>query len=979
MNTGRNDEDLKRLFEEEKRLDAPQTPPFHRILQGRKRRRVRVLSTGRWAVAAVAVILAVAISVPVRERFQSHPNEIHIERPINTSQSLPEREDQISPKEETIMNRSKNKRSSSNSIYAMALSVLFLPTGLFGQDAAGPAVSAEKPMDLSYLKDNLSDFLLSRLEEEYKDSVNGSIADVAHSQRRYVGTRILQRQLTLSQTLETFLSFDNTGMGTQLFHGRYGQRNGNGYAGAPSDLWLMQAPDGSLSAVYRVTAKNYSLIARGNSLNQMTGYWIGAAEMDGLPAYQIQYEFGSGSTQKTSRTKKGSSKVTQLSYPGDAICYNSFTAANIALRGLALQEGEVRELSAIDVDGLSQNLNVYSVRFEHKGKEAVTVPAGTFNANRIEATVTNNGNSPSPERSGQVIDFWILDNGIIVRVLHLRENVDVFLTEYMTPTPLEGTLEDPSMKAVPLESNNLVTLDIPANSWEYEAWLSTGYSVKAGDRIAFRATGMTRYTNADGYPPVDADGEEVDQNSANLPFIAPHSPVSALVGKIVTTDKPSEIFTIGKESVYEVKQAGVLFLGLNDQYGASWNNSGILKTEFIIGNLPPAASEVQRNTQAQAIQEMGKVKRAFGVFKPFTSTAMNGPVQPIGSISGRELNQVSGVTVSPDGQHLYAATTDGSVLCLDRNSGTGHLQITQTIQDPRFLKGMMVARISPDNRYLATVSCATDSVVLFARDPDSGVLFAVDMVGNWNLEDRTLDNVTHSTFSPDSKFLYVLGSESAAVTAFKITEAGKLEKVDATRGEAGCFGDARGIDISPDGKTIYVASARGNSLVVLNRDLVSGKMKIRQIIRDGEIGVTGLSGAFGVSCSLDGKYVYACSGRFGGDSAVMAFKVQADGTLAFLQEFLGGPGGTINFLGGNDIWVSPDGKRVVATGANSNTLVCFTVNPATGMLNLVQTLTRDEKNPDLLNVPDGTAFSPDGRFLYVTMDDKSITVFRWND
>ncbi len=990
MNTDKKDEALKRLFGEQRRLDSPQIPSFEEILN-RRRPRFHFLPLVRPLAAAAAIILVIGIAIPVWQNSRSRPTHMSIEKQKGVSQKISGAEPTSSEKKETHMNspEKKNKQARSNPLYALVFSLLFLPTGVSGQIDPGTTASAEKAIDLSYLKDNLSDFIAERVQQQYGSLPESNAADLAHLKHLGRGDRIQQKQLTLPQTLDTFLSLDQKDLGTPVFHGKYARRNGGWHFGAPTDFWLIQTPEGTLTAVTHVTALDYAMMASSNPLNQMTCYRIAAAAMDDLPAYQIQYEFKDGAALKISKTKVESFEVGGLLYPQEAINYDSFTAANIALRGLALKGmGDSRNISAFEIDVAQKDLVTYTAKVEHKGKEVISLPVGTFNANHIEVTATSDPTTSSLKRAGQITQFWILDNGVILRILSSR-NAETYLTEYVAPTRLEGTVEDPFMKSVSLAPNTLVKMDVPALSTENAAWITSGYSVNAGDKIAFRATGMTKADPAETVSPLDADGKEVDHGSMTVPFLGPNSPGGALIGKIACIDKPSEIFTIGKESVYEAKQSGVLFLAVNDQYGTSGNNSGVLKTEFIIGDLPPATSETQQTQQTSrtlplTVRGVGQTEKPYGVFTSIQAdpngTETYGHVQPVGTISGKDLGLICSVAITADGRHIYSSACNGSTICtLDRNPETGELQITQTIQDPRFLNGVVAARLSPDNRYVATVACHADSVILFVRDPESGLLVAVDMVLNEDLKDRTLNFPTNCAFSPDSRFLYTITS-SGAVSAFKVSEPGKLEWTDAiNQGEEGCFGDARGITFSPDGKSIYVASARGNTLVTLDRDVQSGKMEIRQIIKDGEAGTTALAGAEDVSCSPDGKYVYVCSGRFRGDNAVSVFKVGENKTLSLLQEIHGSPNGPLDYRGGDAIIVTPDGKKVFASGTLSSTVVCFTTNPDTGMLNLIQTLTSNPENPAFLRVPNQITFSPDGKFLYVTSDDNAIAVYKWND
>ncbi len=73
----------------------------------------------------------------------------------------------------------------------------------------------------------------------------------------------------------------------------------------------------------------------------------------------------------------------------------------------------------------------------------------------------------------------------------------------------------------------------------------------------------------------------------------------------------------------------------------------------------------------------------------------------------------------------------------------------------------------------------------------------------------------------------------------------------------------------------------------------------------------GLAGAMAVAVSPDGRHVYVSAGRFGGDDAVIVFRLAGHGRLAVIQEFLDGGGELQGFLGGNELAVSPDGLNAI--------------------------------------------------------------------
>lgn len=60
-------------------------------------------------------------------------------------------------------------------------------------------------------------------------------------------------------------------------------------------------------------------------------------------------------------------------------------------------------------------------------------------ANHILHTQVTSGDTWYKKRAGHVTDFWVLDNGVIVRVVRHREPYELELLEYQGPKPAPGT------------------------------------------------------------------------------------------------------------------------------------------------------------------------------------------------------------------------------------------------------------------------------------------------------------------------------------------------------------------------------------------------------------------------------------------------------------------------------------------------------------------------------------------------------------
>jgi beta-lactamase regulating signal transducer with metallopeptidase domain/DNA-binding beta-propeller fold protein YncE len=337
-----------------------------------------------------------------------------------------------------------------------------------------------------------------------------------------------------------------------------------------------------------------------------------------------------------------------------------------------------------------------------------------------------------------------------------------------------------------------------------------------------------------------------------------------------------------------------------------------------------------------------------------------------------ELQSVTSVTVSPDGRFVYtAAFSFGTIGIFQRDVETGILKDPTFMTDDTNLEGAVALRLTKDGRRAVVTAFRSEAVSLFARDPSSGALSILDRAYNGQNGVSSMNWPIDAVFSPDGHFLYVIsGYEPGSLVIFSVSEKGELSWVEESTGRDGSFDNARGIAISPNGETIYIASAGASTLTVLDRDGDSGRVSIRQILRDGQE-ANGLAGAFSVVCSADGRHVYVSSGRFGGDNAVSVFKRQTDGSLKLVQELIGERSGLDPFSGGNEIMLSPDGRHVFAAGNGSGTVAHLSRDPETGMLVPLQILYQGTDGAA------GLGMDLSGESLYVAAEgESSVAVYR---
>jgi DNA-binding beta-propeller fold protein YncE len=214
---------------------------------------------------------------------------------------------------------------------------------------------------------------------------------------------------------------------------------------------------------------------------------------------------------------------------------------------------------------------------------------------------------------------------------------------------------------------------------------------------------------------------------------------------------------------------------------------------------------------------------------------------------------------------------------------------------------------------------------------------------------------------------------------------GRCTRVRALHGPAPFLG-SHAVAISPDGKSVYVASSDSHAIAIFTRNARTGALSQRP----GTAGCVALAGASGcaravglavpnaVAVSPNGKNVYATSV---GSNAVLSFH-RNPATGALTQ--LGGSGCITNAArsgcvtgraldGPDSIAVSPDGANVYVVAFIGSSVAVFTRNPSTGALTqpsdatgcLVETPTAGCTTGLALGNPEGVAVSADDANVYV--------------
>lgn len=345
------------------------------------------------------------------------------------------------------------------------------------------------------------------------------------------------------------------------------------------------------------------------------------------------------------------------------------------------------------------------------------------------------------------------------------------------------------------------------------------------------------------------------------------------------------------------------------------------------------------------------------------------PHTHIQSLADDDLMGLVSLVGSVDGKFLYgAALSSKKLVTLSRDTETGKVEVIDSIGD---LKGAVCLAISKDQRWVVLSCCQVGLVTMYSRNAKTGKLTEVSRQQQGVDDVKGLDWPIAVTISPDSKFVYVTNAMGVgSLTAFSIKD-DKLKFLQQHEGVEGCMNGARLLAVDPEGEFLFVACDKANCLTVFDRDPEKGHVRLLHRLKDEDRGSL-LAGAHGVVCSNDGKHLYVASGRFGGDDGISVFEILQRDFLELAQELESGKD-LKEYKAGNHIGISPDGKYVYATAANSGNILCFGRDADSGHLKYLYDLRIDGKTN--LSMTAGVYVSSDNRFVYVACEGKKKQLY----
>jgi CSLREA domain-containing protein len=345
------------------------------------------------------------------------------------------------------------------------------------------------------------------------------------------------------------------------------------------------------------------------------------------------------------------------------------------------------------------------------------------------------------------------------------------------------------------------------------------------------------------------------------------------------------------------------------------------------------------------------------------------------------LDGISDTVVSPDGRHVYAtASSSGVVSAFTRNLESGFLTPSSFLSGADYFNARGIA-ISPDGQqvYVTAGSGFLSRFLVLQRNNDSGTLTSFARFRNdQELSDFTWpDGIA---VSPDGRHIYVAATGSNAIFIFSRSASGAVSFV--TSITSSNLNGVQQLALSEDGVYLYATahtSSTNGRIVTYQRNPQNGALSFKQALIHNifqawpgcpGITVRGMGGATGLTISPDGRHVYVASW---GSSAIARFLRNSDGTLCYLGRVQDGLGGVTGLQGAWDVTVTPDGDFVYAAAYTLGRVHAFARNPLNEALTQQQIVMPNQAGLPALNGAQRVALSPDGRSLHITaLDNKAL-------
>jgi DNA-binding beta-propeller fold protein YncE len=279
-------------------------------------------------------------------------------------------------------------------------------------------------------------------------------------------------------------------------------------------------------------------------------------------------------------------------------------------------------------------------------------------------------------------------------------------------------------------------------------------------------------------------------------------------------------------------------------------------------------------------------------------------------IDDPNVDGVDDLVYSPNDQQVYGVGGQ-RLSCFQRDSITGELSVSQILVDNvggvDGLGGARSVAISEDGTSVYVAAYDDDAVSLFDRDPWTGDLSFVEAYSKSSVGISALGEPVAVELSPDGKNVYVAGSDYSCFVVFERHPTDGTLSHSQTVSPASWFDYSCSFAVSPDGGNLYSSNRNHNSaydsLSVIQRDPLNGLLSHLETHKEGIGPVTGLINPAGLAVSPDGRSVFVAAHT----SLVSFLRDPVTGRLSFDNVDFNLEGGVNGMPVPYQIALSPDG------------------------------------------------------------------------
>ncbi|MBT7651019.1 MAG: beta-propeller fold lactonase family protein, partial [Opitutae bacterium] len=335
------------------------------------------------------------------------------------------------------------------------------------------------------------------------------------------------------------------------------------------------------------------------------------------------------------------------------------------------------------------------------------------------------------------------------------------------------------------------------------------------------------------------------------------------------------------------------------------------------------------------------------------------------------LNSANRMTISPDGKHIYiTAINDRAITWHERNATTGAVTFLGYVKDGENgvdgLRGARDVAISPDGNDVYAVAAADDGISWYDRNVTTGALtFRSFLKDNQNGMDG-LNGAQALVISPDGKNIYIAGREEDAVTwvdrnttTGEITFNGFLK--NGTNGVSG-LNFPVSIDISSDGKHIYLVGRDDNAVSWFDRNTTNGDLSFSGYVQNGSNGINNLLSPENLLLTSSGDFLYVSSPEA---NATLCFsRDSSTGNLTYISSITDGINGVSGIKGAYYLSLSPNEENLYVSAKTDYSIAWFDRNTTSGSLNYGGKLAYDTADYIPTKDPTGAQVSADGKYFY---------------